>query len=234
VQARRVVVTGLGVICPVGDGPAVFFENLLNVQSGIKRVSADFVDQLSCKISAPVENFDPNLYFPKHKVNSMDRVAQLASYACQQALKDSAIDLSMQNLDRVGVYIGTGMGGAASIEEGYSKLFKEHASRLKPFTVLMAMNNAVSSQIALDYELTGPNSTYCAACSSSSVAIGEAFRQIQHGYADVMIAGGAEALLTFGTIKAWEALRTLAEEDADDIASSCKPFSLNRSGLVFG
>jgi len=126
------------------------------------------------------------------------------------------------------------MGGAASIEEGYVRLYKEQARRLKPFTVLMAMNNAASAQVALDFGLTGPDLTFCTACSSSTVAIGEAVRQIRHGYADVMLAGGSEALLTFGTIKAWEALRTLADEDEQNPSASCKPFAENRSGLVLG
>jgi 3-oxoacyl-[acyl-carrier-protein] synthase II len=98
----------------------------------------------------------------------------------------------------------------------------------------MAMNNAAGSQVALDFGLTGPDLTFCTACSSSSVAIGEAVRQIRHGYADVMLAGGSEALLTFGTIKAWEALRTLADEDEQDPSASCKPFSADRTGLVLG
>ena len=96
------------------------------------------------------------------------------------------------------------------------------------------MNNAASAQVALDFGLTGPDLTFCTACSSSTVAIGEAVRQIRHGYVDVMLAGGSEALLTFGTIKAWEALRTLADEDEQDPSASCKPFSENRTGLVLG
>jgi 3-oxoacyl-[acyl-carrier-protein] synthase II len=98
----------------------------------------------------------------------------------------------------------------------------------------MSMNNAAASAIALEHQLKGPNQTFCTACSSSAVAIGEASRLIRHGYADVMLAGGAESLLTFGTIKAWEALRTLAEEDVNDISASSKPFSANRTGLVLG
>jgi 3-oxoacyl-[acyl-carrier-protein] synthase II len=126
------------------------------------------------------------------------------------------------------------MGGAGSIEEGYVRLYRDNLSRLKPFTVLMAMNNAAGSQVALDFGLTGPSLTFSTACSSSSVAIGEAYRLIRHGYADVMLAGGSEALLTYGTMRAWEALRTLADEDPDNLAASCKPFAADRSGLVLG
>jgi 3-oxoacyl-[acyl-carrier-protein] synthase II len=164
----------------------------------------------------------------------MDRVTQFAVSASEQAINDAGLNLEAEDLERFGVYLGTGMGGAASIEEGYIRLYKEQARRLKPFTVLMAMNNAASAQVALDFGITGPDLTFCTACSSSSVAIGEAVKQIRHGYTDVMLAGGSEALLTFGTIKAWEALRTLADEDEANPSASCKPFSANRSGLVLG
>ncbi len=232
--ARRVAVTGLGVLSPIGNDPKTFFASLMAGKSGIKRLEMDFVDQLDCKIAAYINDFDPLDHFVKNKAATMDRVTQFAVVASQQALKDSGINLDTENLDRFGVYLGTGMGGAASVEEGYVRLYKDQAKRLKPFTVLMAMNNAASAQVALDFGITGPDLTFCTACSSSSVAIGEAVRQIKHGYTDVMLAGGSEALLTFGTIKAWEALRTLADEDKQNPSASCKPFSGNRSGLVLG
>ena len=232
--ARRVAVTGLGVLSPIGNDPKTFFASLMAGKSGIKRLEMDFVDQLDCKIAAYINDFDPLDHFVKNKAATMDRVTQFAVVASQQALKDSGINLDTENLDRFGVYLGTGMGGAASVEEGYVRLYKYQAKRLKPFTVLMAMNNAASAQVALDFGITGPDLTFCTACSSSSVAIGEAVRQIKHGYTDVMLAGGSEALLTFGTIKAWEALRTLADEDEQNPSASCKPFSGNRSGLVLG
>jgi len=232
--ARRVAVTGLGVLSPIGNDPKTFFASLMAGKSGIKRLEVDFVDQLDCKIAAYINDFDPLDHFVKNKAATMDRVTQFAVVASQQALKDSGINLDTENLDRFGVYLGTGMGGAASVEEGYVRLYKDQAKRLKPFTVLMAMNNAASAQVALDFGITGPDLTFCTACSSSSVAIGEAVRQIKHGYTDVMLAGGSEALLTFGTIKAWEALRTLADEDEQNPSASCKPFSGNRSGLVLG
>lgn len=231
---RRVAVTGLGVVSPLGNDRETFFANLMAGKSGIRRLETEFVDKLDAQLAAPVVDFDPLAHFPRSKANSLDRVTQFALVASQQALDDSGIDLQTVDRDRMGVYLGTGMGGAASIEEGYVRLYRDNASRLKPFTVLMAMNNAAGAQVALDFGLTGPDLTFCTACSSSGVAIGEAVRQIRHGYADIMLAGGAEALLTFGTIKAWEALRTLAAEDTENPAASCKPFSANRTGLVLG
>ena len=231
---RRVVVTGLGVLSPVGNDPKTFFANLMAGKSGIKRMKTDFVDSLNCKIAAYINDYEPLDHFVKNKAATMDRMTQFAVSASQQAINDAGLNLQTEDLERFGVYLGTGMGGAASIEEGYVRLYKEQAKRLKPFTVLMAMNNAASAQVALDFGFTGPDLTFCTACSSSSIAIGEAMRNIRHGYADVMLAGGSEALLTFGTIKAWEALRTLADEDQTNPSTSCKPFSSNRSGLVLG
>ena len=231
---RRVAVTGLGVLSPIGNDPSTFFANLMAGKSGIKKMETDFVDSLDCKIAAYINDYEPLDHFVKNKAATMDRVTQFAVSASQQAINDAGLNLETEDLERFGVYLGTGMGGAASIEEGYVRLYKEQARRLKPFTVLMAMNNAASAQVALDFGITGPDLTFCTACSSSSVAIGEAVRQIRHGYTDVMLAGGSEALLTFGTIKAWEALRTLADEDEADPSTSCKPFSGNRSGLVLG
>jgi 3-oxoacyl-[acyl-carrier-protein] synthase II len=231
---RRVAVTGIGILSPVGNDRETFFSSLMAGKSGINRLETDFVDTLDAQIAGWIPDFDPLAHFVKNKAATMDRVTQFAVVASQQAVADSGIDLENEDRERIGVYLGTGMGGAASIEEGYVRLYRDNASRLKPFTVLMAMNNAAGSQVALELGLTGPGLTFCTACSSSSVAIGEAVRQIRHGYTDVMLAGGSEALLTFGTIKAWEALRTLATEDTENPAASCKPFSANRSGLVLG
>jgi 3-oxoacyl-[acyl-carrier-protein] synthase II len=126
------------------------------------------------------------------------------------------------------------MGGGNAIEDLYDQLFKHNADRVRPLTVLMVMNNASASHISIEYGLLGPCLTLSTACSSSANAIGEAFRQIRDGYVDVMLAGGAEAFLTYGGFRSWEALRVLAVEDPEDPSKSCKPFSKNRSGLVLG
>jgi len=230
---RRVAVTGLGIVSPLGNTPDDFFSALMAGKSGVRHLQADFVDRLDTKIAAQVE-FDPLQHFAKNRAATLDRVSQFALFAASQAIKDSGLDMEHADKSRMGVHLGTGMGGAASVEEGYIRLYRDNLDRLKPFTVLMAMNNAAASQIGMEYGLTGANLTYSTACSSSSVAIGEAFHQVRHGYADVMLAGGAEALLTFGTIKAWEALRALASEDKNDPGASCKPFAGNRTGLVLG
>ena len=231
---RRVVVTGIGTITPLGNHPEVLFQNLMQGVSGIRHLETAFVDTLDCKLAAWIEDFDPLVYFSKNQAATMDRTTQLSVAASKNAIEDAKLDLATENCERIGVYLGSGMVGANSIEEGYSRLFVERAKRLKPFTVLMSMNNAASAQVALDFGLLGPDITFCTACSSSAVAIGEGVKQIRHGYTDVMLVGGAESLLTHGTMKAWEALRTLANEDEANPSASCKPFSLDRTGLILG
>lgn len=230
---RRVAITGQGIVSPLGNDPATFFAGLMAGRSGIARLRADFADQLDCRIAAQAE-FDPQAHFTRSQAASLDRVSQFALVASSQALSNAGIAPGDLDRARSGVALGTGMAGSGSLDEAYSRLYRDGAKRLKPFTVLMAMNGAPASQIALEYQLAGPNLTYSTACSSSAVAIGEALRLIRHGYVHTMLAGGAEALLTYGTIRAWEALRTLAKEDEDHPEASCKPFAANRSGLVLG
>ncbi|NNM82327.1 MAG: beta-ketoacyl-[acyl-carrier-protein] synthase family protein [Burkholderiales bacterium] len=230
---RRVVITGLGVVSPVGNNVATFFDNLMAGRSGVRELSAAFAEKLSIRVAAEVD-FDPSAHFNRMKLGSLDRFSQFALVAAREAFADSGLALSEEEKRRAGVFLGTGIGGIGTVEEGYVEIYTKEVPRFKPLTVLMAMNNAASSQISMEFGLQGANFTYSTACSSSSIAIGEACRQIRHGYADVMVAGGSEALLTYGTINAWISLRTLALADEKDVSATCKPFSANRSGLVLG
>ena len=233
-MVRRVVITGLGVISPVGKTPEGFFSNLMAGHSGIKRLQTDFIEHLSTRIGAPVDDFNPNEYFTKIQLTGIERFSQFALVAAAQAVQDAQLELSEAEQPRAGVYMGSCLGGANTLEDGYVELFKRENPRVKPLSVLLSMNNAAASHLSIKYQLQGANVTYATACSSSAIAIGEAYRQIKHGYADVMLAGGSEAMLTLGALKAWEALRTLAHEDPNDAGASCKPFAKNRSGLVLG
>jgi len=233
-MTRRVVITGLGIISPVGHSPEKFFANLMAGHSGIKRLQHDFVDQLSIRIGAPVEDFKAADHFSKIQLTGIERFSQMALVAAEQAVQDAQLVLDEAEYPRAGVLMGCCLGGAATLEEGYVEVFKRDNPRIKPLSVLLSMNNAAASHISIKYHLQGANVTYSTACSSSAIAIGEAYRQIKHGYADVMLTGGVEAMLTLGAMKAWEALRTLAQEDPNDPAASCKPFSKDRSGLVLG
>ena len=230
---KPVAVTGMGVVSPVGGDCASFFAALIAGRSGIRHLQTRFPERLSTRIGAPVP-FDAARHFPAPKLRMLDRVSQFALVAAAQALAQSGGALEGLDPRRAGTFVGTGMGGSETNDEGYYTLFGQGSDRLKPFTVLMAMSNAAAAWIGLDHKLEGPNLTYSTACSSSTVAVGEAARRIASGEIDVAIAGGAEAPLTFGTMKAWEALKTLATEDPADPGASCKPFARDRSGLVLG
>jgi 3-oxoacyl-[acyl-carrier-protein] synthase II len=220
---RRVAVTGMGIISPCGNNTNDFWVKIIAGKSGIRRISSEYSNLLSAKIAAEVD-FNPSDYFDKKQVSYLDRVNQFALVAASEAWKDAALSLDAKEKERSGVYMGTGLGGANAIEDGYVRLFRENADRVKPLSVLMIMNNASASYISIEYGLTGPCLTVSTACASSANAIGEAFRQIRDGYTDVMLAGGAESFLTYGVFRSWEALRVLAVEDPEDPAKSCKPF----------
>lgn len=164
----------------------------------------------------------------------LDRFSQFALIAAAQAVDDAKIVFDQHSQRRAGVFIGTSMGGAQTTDDGYFSLYGENSDRVQPYNVLRAMNNAAAAWIGIEYGLCGPNFTYSTACSSSAVAIGEASRRIACGEVDLMIAGGCEAPLTYGTLRAWQALKTLASEDTDGPGASCKPFAKNRTGLVLG
>jgi len=230
---KRVIVTGMGLISPLGNDPARVFDRLLAGDSGITRLPESFNPRLASRIVAPAA-FDGEQRFPAPRLRMLDRVSQFALAACADALADAQLELDVEDAAEIGVAIGTGMGGAQSTDEAYQRVYEQQSDRVLPFTVLLAMNNAAASWIGIEHKLRGPNLTYSTACSSSAVAIGEAARRIADGEAQVMIAGGAEAPLTFGTLMAWEALKTLAQEDVANAAASCKPFARDRSGLVLG
>jgi 3-oxoacyl-[acyl-carrier-protein] synthase II len=230
---HRVAVTGLGIISPCGNNIDDFSFNLMAGKSGVRKISSAYSSLLSVKIAAEVD-FNPLDYFIKKQASTTDRVNQFALAAASQAWKDSELSLDAKEKERAGVYIGCCMGGGNTIEDLYDQLFKHNADRVKPLTVLMIMNNASASYISIEYGLSGPCLTLSTACASSANAIGEAFRQVRDGYADVMLAGGAEAFLTYGGFRSWESLRLLADEDPEDPSKSCKPFSKNRTGLVLG
>jgi 3-oxoacyl-[acyl-carrier-protein] synthase II len=230
---KRVAITGMGIVAPGGHSPSTFFDALIAGRSAIRRLPADVTPRLSTRIAAYLD-FDSTLYFEPPRLRMLDRVSQFALVAAAQAMSAAKLELDDDLRARTGVFLGTGMGGANSIEDGYATLFRDQSDRMKPFSVVLAMNNAAAAWIASEYQLRGASLTYSTACSSSAVAIGEAWRRIRSGETECMLAGGSEAALTLGTMKAWEALRTLASEDRDDPAASCKPFAKDRNGLVLG
>ena len=230
---RRVAVTGMGVEVPLGHSIDELFTNLVAGRSGIRVLPISLSHGSRATIGAPAE-FDGNDHFPAARLRMLDRVSQLALTAAARAIADAHVDLANERRERCGVFVGTGMGGAQSSDEGYHTLYAEKSDRIKPYTVLTSMTNAAAAWIGIEYALEGPNLTYSTACSSSAVAIGEAACRIRSGEVDLMLAGGAEAPLTCGVLHAWDAMRTLAAQDPKDAAASCRPFSRMRSGLVLG
>jgi 3-oxoacyl-(acyl-carrier-protein) synthase len=230
---RRVAVTGIGVASPLGHSPSEIFEAARAGRSGIRQLDTNFANRLTSPIAATVD-FNGADHFQPARLRMLDRVSQLAVVSANRALADSGGDLSAADRKRTGVFLGTGMGGIGTIDDGYQTLYGNDSDRIKPFMILMGMHNAPAAWIGIEHGLTGPNLTYSTACSSSAVAIGEAWQKLGRGELDVAIAGGAEAPLSFGSLKAWEALRTVASLDSEEPSASCKPFSRNRSGMVLG
>ncbi len=229
---RRVAVTGLGIISPVGNNVTDFFNNLMSGQSGVRRVTEDFAEKLSIKIAAPAD-FNPSDYFPKKQVWSLERSTQMALSAASQAWNDSGLSLDESEKKRTGTYIGTGMAGAHTLAEAHISVYIKDA-RVNPLSVTKIMSNAPASHISILYKLEGPCLTFSTACSASSVAIGEAYHHIRTGFVDIMLAGGTESMITMVSMKCWGSLGVLALEDPDDPSTSCRPFSKDRTGFVLG
>ena len=231
---RRVAVTGIGLVSPLGNHPAEAFANAHAGRSAVHLLDAPFAARLVAPLAATAQ-FDAAVHFDPPKLRMLDRVGQFALFAANQALADAhgALGAALDRY-RTGVFVGTGMGGSLTGDDGYRTLYGEGSDRIKPFTVLAGMHNAPAGWIGIEHDLRGPNLTYSTACSSSAVAIGEAWRRVAHGELDLAIAGGAEAPLSLGSLKAWEALHTLAAVDPADASASCRPFSKHRSGMVLG
>jgi 3-oxoacyl-[acyl-carrier-protein] synthase II len=209
-----------------------FFENLIEARSGIRPVSAKVYGGPSLLVAGQVD-FDATTHWPAHQASHFDRAAQFALVAARHAIDDALLRLDDGAACSAGVYWGTGLGGATSIEESYRQLYAGNG-RVRPASVVLGMSNGAAGQISIANGLRGPVLNISTACSSSASAIGEAYRAIKHGYADVIVAGGSEALVTNGNLRAWDAMQALAHGDAADPSRSCKPFSANRTGIVLG
>ena len=230
---RRVAISGIGVVSPLGNSTAEVWVRAHAGRSGVRRLDMPFASRLAAPIAATAR-FDVGVDFEAGPSRMLDRFSMLALFAANQAVHGSHGALTGVARERAGVFVGTGMGGTQTMDGGYQTLYGEQSDRIKPFTILMGMHNAAAAWIAIEHELRGPNMTYSTACSSSTVAIGEAWMRVACGQLDVAIAGGAEAPLSPGSLKAWEALHTVATVDAEDPSTSCRPFSKNRSGMVLG
>lgn len=230
---RRVAVTGIGVVCPLGHSASEVFDAARAGRSAIQRLAHPAAHRLTAPLAASVQ-FDAAEHFEPQQQRLLDRVSHFAVVAAERAFADAACELTPFERARAGVFLGTGMGGSLSLDDAYQTLYGEQSNRVKPMLILQGMYNAPAAWIGIKHALLGPNLTYSTACSSASVALGEAWLRVAHGMLEVAIAGGSEAPLSLGSLKAWEAMHTLASVDSDDPNTSCKPFSKNRSGMVLG
>jgi nodulation protein E len=230
---RRVVITGLGGVSALGIGVPALWDGLAAGRSGIRRVTVCDTAMLTNPIAAEVPGFDPAVHLTPDQQLLFDRYAAFALVATLEAWNEACPDLTDEERERAGVVIGTGMGGVTRQDDGYRDLYEKKQMRSHPFTIPRIMYNAAASHISMQLRLEGPTLCLSTACASASHAIGEASELIRSGRADIMVAGGADAPIAPGVVKAWEGMRVLAP-CGDDPAAACRPFSADRQGLVLG
>jgi 3-oxoacyl-[acyl-carrier-protein] synthase II len=227
---RKVCITGVGVLTPIGNGTAAFLAGLQSGRSGIRAMHSDFSDRLAYNAFGIVD-MPAACAVPRSRMAGLDRYSIFGLIAAHEAVADAGL-IGHASLGAAILAVGTGMGGAESVQQGYEELLLRGGARLNPLVVVKGMNNAAAAHIAIDFGCHGQSLTYSTACSSSAIAIGEAARAIRGGHANLAIAGGTEALLTHGTIAAWQAMRTLAIPEPNHPETACRPFSADRTGLV--
>ena len=231
---RRVVITGIGVVSPVGSDLQTFWKNLSEGRSGITRYENFEPVGQECLIAGEVKDFDPVKWFKNPKdARRADRFAQMAMAGARLALDDAGIDPEKTDRDRFGVIIGSGIGGLQSMENETRKLFEKGPMKISPFTIAMMISNMASGLVSMEHGLTGPNMSIVTACATANNSIGEAWRIIKFGDADAFIAGGAEATITPLGMGGFSTMRALSlRNDAPDKAS--RPFDKDRDGFVMG
>jgi nodulation protein E len=221
------VVTGCGVIAPVGLDVPSYWAALKEGRTGIGVPTAVPPELLQKEVVAEVKDFDGARHFSERELPSLDRVSQFAVVAAREALAQSGLAIDGELADRTASIVGTGIGGAETLDDSYKRLYRESATRVYPLTVPKLMPNAPASQVSMQLGVRGPSFGVVSACSSATHAIGLAFQMVRAGIADAAVTGGTEACITLGTLKGWEALRVQATD-------TCRPFSKDRKGLVIG
>jgi len=230
---NKIVVTGMGVVSPVGIGLKPFWENLLAGKSGISHVTHFDASVLPTKIAGEINDFDPSLYVEKKEVRRMDRVTHFAIASAKMAFEDSGLDLAVENPDRIGVYVGTGVGGILTLGEQYNLAKEKGLNRVSPFFVPMMISNIPAGQISIALGLKGPSLTCVTACASSGNSVGEALRILQYGDADVMVAGGTEAAIQDLCFAGFCSMKAMSTRN-DDPKKASSPFDAKRDGFVMG
>ncbi|MFZ5943777.1 MAG: beta-ketoacyl-ACP synthase II [Bacillota bacterium] len=230
---KRVVVTGLGIISPVGIGIDTFWASLLEGKSGISSITRFDTSEMPAKIAGEVKDFQVENYIDKKEARRMDLFTQFAVSASKMAVEDSGLDLTKTDLDRVGVILGSGIGGMETFEDQCKVLVNKGPSRISPFMIPMMIVNMAAGQISIHLGAKGPNITVVTACASGTNAVGDAFKLIQRGDADVVISGGTEASITPLAYAGFCSMKALSTRN-DEPAKASRPFDLNRDGFVMG
>ena len=228
---RRVVITGIGLVSPLGLGKEKNWDALLQGKSGVSRISKFDVSEYSSQIAGQVSDFDPLEFIEKKDLRKMDLFIQYAFAAAEMAVRDSGIALELLRGERTGTYIGSGIGGIGFIEETHKILLEKGPSRVSPFFLISTIINEASGQISIKYRAKGPNSATATACTTSTHAIGDSFRIIARGDADIMIAGGAEAPITPLGVAGFCAMRALSVRN-DEPEKASRPFDAERDGFI--
>ena len=228
---RRVVITGIGLVSPLGTGTQKNWDALLKGKSGVSRISRFDVSDYTSKIAGQVADFDPLDFLDKKEIRKMDLFIQFAYAAAEIAVKDSGIDPASLRGERTGVYIGSGIGGIGIIEDTHRKLLEKGPGRVTPFFLVSTIINEASGQVSIKYGAKGPNSATATACSTSTHAIGDSFRIIARGDADVMLSGGAEAPITPLGVAGFCAMRALSVRN-DEPEKASRPFDAERDGFI--
>jgi 3-oxoacyl-[acyl-carrier-protein] synthase II len=232
-QTRRVVVTGMGCITPLGTGLEKTWNALCAATSGITRITRFDPSELPVQIAGEVKDFDPASFIEKKEIKKMDTFIHYAVGASQMAADDAGLKVTSENAERVGVYIGAGIGGLPAIEHYHKILLEKGADRVSPFFIPMVIINLASGQVAIRLGARGPNSCAVTACATGNHCIGDAFRIIQRGEADVMLAGGTEAAITLLTVAGFASARALSRRN-DEPTRASRPFDKDRDGFVLG
>jgi 3-oxoacyl-[acyl-carrier-protein] synthase II len=231
--ARRVVVTGIGLICGVGNTTDEVWKNLLAGKSGVGRITQFDAAQHACQIAAEVKNFDPLNFVEKKEVKKMGRFIYFALAASDEAMKMSGLQVTPETAERVGVHIGSGIGGFDVIEREHRALLEGGPRKISPFFIPAAIVNLAAGHVSMRFGAKGPNEATATACTPSAHSIGDSLRIIQHGDADVMIAGGAEAAITPMGVGGFAAMRALSTRN-DEPEKASRPWDAARDGFVIG
>lgn len=230
---RRVVITGVGAVTPLGTDIATTWDALMRGQSGIGRITSFDASAYPCQIAGEVTDFEPLNYVDKKELKRMDRFTQFALAGASMALEDAALPLDDSATQRYGCLLGVGFGGLAALERNHTHLLSDGPQRLSPFFIPMMIANMAAGQVAIRFGLRGPNACVTTACAAGTHAVGDAFRIIQRGDADVMVSGGCEAVITPLAVGGFAAMRALSTRN-DDPQHASRPFDKTRDGFILG